>query len=125
MNAQAQTMFETIQHPRRMICGVCAELAVRSGFPVWTIRVAAVLLLLLHWLVALIVYFGAAVWLRGPQPGTWRDLRGPGAPAYRPAWDRDGLMDRFGRLDRRLSRMEQEAMDHEAYLRRQFRDLGH
>jgi phage shock protein PspC (stress-responsive transcriptional regulator) len=123
MNAQAQTMFDTIQQPRRMICGVCANLAVRSGFPVWTIRVAAAVLLLMHWLVAVIVYFGAAAWLRSPNPGTWRDLRGTGAAAARPNWDRDGLSDRFYRLDRRLSRMEQEAMDSEANLRRQFRDL--
>ena len=125
MNAQASTMFETFQQPRRMISGVCAELADRSGLPVWTVRVAAVLLLLTHWIFALVLYFAAAAWLGGPQPGAWRDLRGagPGAPASPRTWDRDGLVNRFDRLDRRLSRMEQEALDSEAGLRRQFRDL--
>jgi phage shock protein PspC (stress-responsive transcriptional regulator) len=122
MNAQASTMFETFQQPRRMICGVCANLAVRSGLPAWSVRVAAVLLLLTHGLLALLLYFGAAAWLRAPQAGTWRDVRGSTA-APPPSWDRDGLTGRFDRLDQRLSRMEREAMDKEASLRQAFRDL--
>jgi phage shock protein PspC (stress-responsive transcriptional regulator) len=123
MNAQASTMFETFQQPQRMICGVCANLAVRSGLPAWSVRVAAVLLLLTHGLLALLLYFGAAAWLRAPQAGTWRDMRGSAGAPPRPSWDRDGLTDRFDRLDQRLSRMEREAVDHEASLRAAFRDL--
>jgi phage shock protein PspC (stress-responsive transcriptional regulator) len=126
MNAQASTMFETFQQPRKMISGVCAELADRSGLPVWTVRVAAVFLLLTHWIFALVLYFAAAAWLRAPQPGTWRDVRGDaaGRPTPPPSgWDRDGLVNRFDRLDRPLSRMERAALDKEASLRQAFRDL--
>jgi len=125
MNAQASTMFETFQQPRKMICGVCANLAQRSGLPAWAIRIAAVLLLLTHGLLALLLYFGAAIWLRAPQPGTWRDLRGTAAPGHQApsGWDRDGLAARFDRLDQRLARMEREAVDGEANLRKAFRDL--
>lgn len=123
MNAQASTMFETFQQPRRMICGVCANLAVRSGLPAWSVRVAAVLLLLTHGLLALLLYFGAAAWLRAPQAGTWRDMRRGAGAQTPPSWDRDGLVSRFDRLDQRLSRMEREAVDHEASLRAAFRDL--
>jgi phage shock protein PspC (stress-responsive transcriptional regulator) len=124
MNAQAEAMFETFQQPRKVISGVCAEMAVRSGLPTWTIRAAAVLLLLTHWIIALVLYFAAAGWLRAPQSGTWRDVRSGGATnPPPPSWDRRGVMDRFERLDRRLSRMEREAMDKEAGLRQAFRDL--
>ncbi len=132
MNAHAETVINTFQRPRRVICGVCATLSERSGLPAWIIRVAAVVLLLAHGLITLIVYFGTAVWLRQPARaggfGSPRDYGfvGPGRPAAPPpppVWDRDGVVDRFRRLDARLARMEQEAFQNEAGLRRAFHDL--
>jgi phage shock protein PspC (stress-responsive transcriptional regulator) len=119
-------MYETFQRPRRVICGVCATLADRSGVPTWIIRVVAVCLLVAHTLLTTVVYLCAAAWMRRPAAGTLRDFScdtrgGPGAPPS--AWDRDGLVNRFNRLDGRLSRMEREALDREAGLRRAFRDL--
>ena len=130
MNAQAQTMFDSLQQPRKMIAGVCVELAGRSGLPVWAIRIAALILLLTHFVVALVVYFIGAGLLNRSAATQWRDRRqdpqnpwtAPDAENTRP-WDRDGLVDRFDRLNRRLSRMEREAMESESRLRRQFRDL--
>ena len=134
MNAQAQTVFNTFQRPRRVICGVCATLSERSGLPAWIIRVAAVVLLMAHGLVTLIVYFGTAVWLRQPARangfGSPRDYgfvgrTGPATPPppAPPAWDRDGVVERFRRLDARLAKMELEAFHSEAGLRRAFHDL--
>ena len=115
-------MYETFQRPRRVICGVCATLADRSGVPAWIIRVVAVCLLVAHSLLTTVVYLFAAAWMRRPEAGTLRDFSdGPCTPPS--AWDRDGLVNRFNRLDGRLSRMEHEALDREAGLRRAFRDL--
>ena len=132
MNAQAQTMFNTFQRPRRVICGVCATLSERSGVPAWIVRVAAVVLLLAHAALTGILYLGAAAWMRRPADGTWHMRpadygfvgRGPTVPPTAPpSWDRTGLVDRFRRLDARLARMEAEAFHNEAGLRRAFQDL--
>jgi len=134
-------MFEQFHAGRRMICGVCAWAGMRSGLPIWAVRVLAVLLLLSHLPLAMLVYFGTAIWLKlqssngaqyrfGPGlPGAgWQAPRWPGpAPSSgNPAassWDHAAMMDRFSRLDRRLAQMEAEAMDGEFQLRRGFRDL--
>ena len=119
-------MRETFQRQRRVICGVCATLADRSGVPAWIIRVVAVCLLATHAILATVAYLFAAAWMRRPAAGTLRDF--PDGPAVGPAppppsWDRGGLVRRFDRLDGRLARMEREALDREADLRRAFRDL--
>jgi phage shock protein PspC (stress-responsive transcriptional regulator) len=111
MNAQGQAMFNSLQQPRQMVCGVCATLAERSGLPVALIRIAAVILLVVHSVLTGIVYLLAAAWMRQPPP----------APVQ--AWERDGLGGRFQRLDERLARMEAEAYQNEAGLRRAFHDL--
>jgi phage shock protein PspC (stress-responsive transcriptional regulator) len=107
-------MFYQMQHSRRMLCGVCAELADRGGLPVWLARVIAVILLLMHPPLVVALYLVAAIWMRRERAV---------APMGRPAWDRDGLTERFTRLDRRLEGMERAAMDREIGLRRAFRDL--
>lgn len=149
MSAGNAEMFEQFHGGRRMICGVCAWAGMHTGVPVWVVRVLAVLLLMTHGPLALLVYFGSAVWLKLSQGGRqtvrfttqgWRN--GPwnqggwsqagGVPPSGPApfsggtaadWNHAGLVDRFARLDRRLAQMEAEAMDGEFQLRQGFRDL--
>jgi phage shock protein PspC (stress-responsive transcriptional regulator) len=106
MSGRVEGVMYQVQHSCRMICGVCADIADRIGIPVWLVRVAAVLLLVAHPPLTVAVYFGAAIFLRGRAPATWR----ANAP---PAWDRDGLGARFRRLDERLARMESAALDRE------------
>jgi phage shock protein PspC (stress-responsive transcriptional regulator) len=121
-NAQmyANSMYETFQRPRRVICGVCARLSENSGVPAWIIRVVAVCLLLAHAGITFVLYFGAAIWMRSHRSASYV---GPIRNAPPPSWDRNGLVNRFDGLDSRLSRMEREAMDREAALRRAFHDL--
>jgi len=129
-------MMGQFQSCRRMICGVCAWIAMRTGLPVWAVRVVAILLLLSHAPLAVLAYLGTALWLKSQategglrgMTGGWQTPRWPG-PAPRsgsaagPAWDHGALMDRFNRLDRRLARMEEEATGPEFQLRKGFRDL--
>jgi phage shock protein PspC (stress-responsive transcriptional regulator) len=126
-------MFYQVQRPSRMVCGVCAELAERSGLPVWMVRVGALILLVSHAALAGVIYIGLALWLRGGNGAcAGRSWRGadfgattarPEPPPPPPAWDRDGLTTRFSRLDRRLADMERAALDREMGLRQAFRDL--
>lgn len=123
-NMSAHYAYDTLQRPRKIILGVCARLSEASGVAVWAIRVFALLLGLFHGFIAIVLYLGAAWWLRAP-----RDAAGA-APArewHDKAWDRkawdQGLSGRFSRLDERLAELEREAWDREAQLRRDFRDL--
>lgn len=126
MNAQAQTVFETMQRPRALVCGVCSTLAAGSGMPVWVLRAAALVLLLVHAVPTGVAYLLAAAWLRAPrrQDGAAADPAsggpGRGAPMGGGA---TVLADRFRRLDERLARMEEAAWHDEARLRRAFHDL--
>ncbi len=136
-NLWASDMIYQVQRPGRMVCGVCAELAERSGLPVWLVRVLALLLLVSHPAPIGAVYIGLALWLRRGKGAcarpSWRGSEfardssrdfTPGArPEPPPAWDRDGLTARFSRLDRRLADMERAALDREMGLRRAFRNL--
>jgi phage shock protein PspC (stress-responsive transcriptional regulator) len=117
MIGRGSVVFYEIRHSRQMLCGVCAELADRSGLPVGAVRAVAIVLLLLHAMAMVVVYLGLALWLRGKARGTWNTV----APATAP--DDDSLGARFNRLDRRLARMERAALDREAGLHRAFRDL--
>ncbi len=132
MIARGSWVIYDFRHSPRMIGGVCAELADRSGLPVWLVRAFAVALLLMHAGVMLVVYFGMALWLRnrnGSCAGrSWggTDFGATARPEPAPpppSWDRDGLTTRFSRLDRRLADMERAALDREMGLRRAFRDL--
>ena len=120
MSGRCSAVLSEIRQSPRMLCGVCADLADRSGLPVWAVRAVALVLLLMHAVVMIVVYLGLALWLRGRARGTWNVV---GREAAAPSWDDDGLSARFSRLDRRLARMERAALDREAGLRRAFRDL--
>jgi phage shock protein PspC (stress-responsive transcriptional regulator) len=129
MNAQAQTMVNNLRQPRRLVCGVCASLADASGVPVVIIRAAAIVLLIAHTVLTAVAYLLAAAWMRRPPSAVRPDYgaaggsgRGPDAPMP-PIWDRNGVVDRFRRLDERLARMEAETFQNEASLRRAFHDL--
>ncbi len=101
--------------PRLLIRGVCAEIAERAAVPVWMPRTAFLIFGVLHWLLALILYFGlarvmcAGSRLAEPLP--------PRAPAQ------GAVYDRFAALDRRLAEMEAATVNQEAGLRRAFKDL--
>jgi phage shock protein PspC (stress-responsive transcriptional regulator) len=112
-------LFYNVKHSTRMLCGVCAEISDRSTVPVWLVRTVAILLLLMHPPLMVALYLCAALWMRGERRGTWQARAMPAAPA----WDRDGLTERFSRLDRRLAGMERAALDREMGLRAAFRDL--
>lgn len=47
----------------KKISGVCAGLALGNDFPIWSVRTAAVILLLLFPVAALLSYFAAALLL--------------------------------------------------------------
>jgi phage shock protein PspC (stress-responsive transcriptional regulator) len=98
-------MMNEFKYSPSMICGICGRISARTGLPVWLVRTVAVLLLLSHSVLFVAVYLGAALYIRhGRQAAVWQ-------PEARPAWDRDGLGERFARLDRRLARMEGAALD--------------
>jgi phage shock protein PspC (stress-responsive transcriptional regulator) len=120
MIGRGSAVYYEIRHSPQMLCGVCADLADRSGVPVSVVRAVAILLLLMHAMVMVVVYLGLALWLRGKARGTWSV---PAREEVPPSWDDDGLSARFNRLDRRLARMERAALDREAGLHRAFRDL--
>ena len=46
--------------PHRMIAGLCAAGAAMAGVPVWIVRTVAVIALILHFALAMIIYFAAA-----------------------------------------------------------------
>ena len=110
-------MLTRFRHSDPLISGVCSRLADQAAVPVAAVRVVALVLLVMHPVVMVPVYFIAAIWM----PGSWQPHH-VDAPPPPPAWDRDGLTDRFSRLERRLNRMETAAVD-ETSLRRAFRDL--
>jgi phage shock protein PspC (stress-responsive transcriptional regulator) len=131
-----QAMLGQFQTSRRMICGVCAWISMRTGAPVWAVRVLAILILLSHAPLAVLAYLGTALWLKSRatdggfrgmasslQPPRWPGPAPASGSAAGPTWEHGALMDRFSRLDRRLARMEEEAMGSEFQLRRRFRDL--
>jgi phage shock protein PspC (stress-responsive transcriptional regulator) len=104
-NGRTNTMFNEFKYSPSMICGLCGRVAARTGLPIWLVRTVAVLLLLSHTVLFVAIYLGAALYSRrGRQTAAWQ-------PEARPAWDRDGLTERFARLDRRLARMEGAALD--------------
>jgi phage shock protein PspC (stress-responsive transcriptional regulator) len=144
MNAQAYPIFESFQMKPRMISGVCFWLAERAGLPVWVVRIVALVMFCSHPPLALLLYFGLAIWLHGRNRGTWRAMRtqcsqtttsydyaGPGTTSTSSTWQagsaaadtHGGLCDRFGRLDRRLADLEAVVVDREVQLRRAFREL--
>jgi phage shock protein PspC (stress-responsive transcriptional regulator) len=98
------TVFNQFKHSPSMICGMCGRVAARTGLPLWLVRSVAVLLLLTHSVIFVAVYLGAALYARRARPAAWQ-------PEVRPAWDRDGLSERFARLDRRLARMESATLE--------------
>lgn len=83
--------------PRPALCGVCAHLAERSGVPVTGIRIAAVLLLFWHPALIGPAYLAGAFALRRSER-----VAAPRAP-----WS--DAIDRFERLNRRASRMGDDA----------------
>ncbi len=95
MNRYGTPVLETFQRPCGVICGVCAALAARLGVPAWVVRVPAVLFLLTHTVIAVAIYLAAAFWMRRHP-----DRAAPSS----------GLTDKLRALDRRLARMEEEAL---------------
>jgi phage shock protein PspC (stress-responsive transcriptional regulator) len=99
-----------------MIRGVCARIAERAEIPVWVPRAAFVIFGVMHWLVAVIVYFVMSQALctrrRYAEPAIAPQPPAPGS-----------VQDRFAALDRRLAELEAATMNQEAGLRRAFRDL--
>ncbi len=111
--------------PPRMICGVCAEIAVRAALPVWVPRLAFVIGGLTHAFFAIVLY---VILSRKFCLGRGWVRRRPAATfATRPAPDLgpglDAVRDRFGRLDGRLSDLEAATLQRETALRRAFHDL--
>lgn len=117
-----------------LIKGVCARLAERAGVAVWMPRAAFVIFGLLHWVVALVLYFVMARYLCPNRTGSFapRTMRswfftGRSRPRVVPPVARydgdDAVRQRFSALDRRLAEMEAASLAQEAGLRRAFRDL--
>jgi phage shock protein PspC (stress-responsive transcriptional regulator) len=61
MNGSSRYGVPAFDRPHRMICGVCAAAAALADVPVWMVRVAAVAFLVLHFCLALLGYFAAAL----------------------------------------------------------------
>jgi phage shock protein PspC (stress-responsive transcriptional regulator) len=103
----------------RWISGVCADIALRAGVPPWMPRAGFLIFGLIHWVLALILYFVLAHYM----------FRAPRAPrrftpaAWPPAEDFSGVRERFRCLDERLSNLEAATLRSESELRRAFRDL--
>ena len=85
-------MFNRFGDHRAMICGVCAWMADRWGFPLWIIRVVALVLLIAHAPLMAIGYVVAALLIR--QEARNSGLAGP---------------DRLDQLDRRMRAAEEAA----------------
>jgi phage shock protein PspC (stress-responsive transcriptional regulator) len=103
----------------RWISGVCADIARRAAVPVWVPRAGFVIFGLLHWVLALILYFVLAHFMfRRARPAT----RGTAPPMPRTD-EFYGVRERFRGLDDRLSNLEAATLRSDAALRRAFRDL--
>jgi phage shock protein PspC (stress-responsive transcriptional regulator) len=107
----------TTRRPR-WVCGVCADIADRAAVPAWMPRAAFILLGLVHFVAALILYFFLAYVLSPRRSGAARF-----APPRQAADDFSGVRARFRGLDERLSNLEAATLRSEAELRRAFRDL--
>ena len=107
-----------LQRPR-WISGVCADIARRAAVAPWVPRAGFVIFGLLHWVLALILYFVLSHYMFAkPRPGA--RFAPPPAP---PADDVSGVRERFRGLDQRLSNLEAATLRTESELRRAFRDL--
>ncbi len=63
MSGSSRYGVPAFDRPHRMIAGVCAAGAQLAGVPVWIVRVVAVIALILHFALAMIIYFAAAyIW---------------------------------------------------------------
>jgi phage shock protein PspC (stress-responsive transcriptional regulator) len=104
----------------RWISGVCADIARRAAVSPWIPRAGFVIFGLLHWVLALILYFVLAHYMfRRPHAGP---RYAPPPPAARPEAF-SGVQERFRHLDERLANLEAATLRSEAELRRAFRDL--
>jgi len=104
----------------KVISGVCADLAERAGLPVWLPRTVFVVFAVMHWLLALILYFGLS-WVIGPRPRGMAS--GYAAPRPVPCPEYGTMRSRFSALDERLTNLEAATIRSESELRRAFRDL--
>jgi phage shock protein PspC (stress-responsive transcriptional regulator) len=121
-------MASGLERPR-LISGVCGDIAARAAVPVWLPRLAFLIFLYMHWLLAIVLYLVLARTVCARRPAT-RQYYAPPAPPPRPGFDagaRDaGFNDvrgRFGALDQRLTNLEAATLQQEAALRRAFREL--
>jgi len=115
MSASTSAAMAGVFSRPRLIRGVCADLAARAGTVVWLPRAAFVLLGLMHWFWAVVLYVVLA--------RTLCAARTRFAVPVSPAPDTVGVRDRFGALDARLANLEAATLHDEAGLRRAFRDL--
>ncbi len=108
----------------RWISGVCADIARRAAVPAWVPRAAFVIFGLLHWVLALILYFALSHYMfrRGRTAARFAPRFTPPPMAARPE-EFSGVRERFRHLDQRLSNLEAATLRSEAELRRAFRDL--
>ncbi len=103
----------------RWISGVCADIARRAAVPAWVPRAGFVIFGLLHWVLALILYFVLSHYMFPKQPAAARFA----PPPRQPMDDFSGVRERFRGLDERLSNLEAATLRSESELRRAFRDL--
>ncbi len=107
-------LISTLDRPR-LIRGVCADIAMRAGTAAWLPRAAFLVLAVMHWFIAVVLYVVLARVLRVPARRA--------APANRASWpDTGALRDRLGALDARLAGLEAATL-RETELARAFRDL--
>jgi len=104
------------------VSGVCADLAARASVPVWLPRAAFVIFGIMHWLLAMIMYFVLARVMRPRMVGRAGSRCAP-PPAPPPSYAFRGVQERYRTLDERLSNLEAATVRNEAELRRAFRDL--
>jgi phage shock protein PspC (stress-responsive transcriptional regulator) len=104
----------------RWISGVCADIASRAALPPWLPRTAFVIFGLLHWVLALILYFGLAHYMFPRQRVRPVERFAPSTPRSN---DYNTVSERFAHLDERLCNLEAASLRSEAELRRAFRDL--
>jgi phage shock protein PspC (stress-responsive transcriptional regulator) len=108
----------TLRGRPRWISGVCADVAERAGVPPWMPRAGFVIFGLLHWVLALILYFVLAHYMfRRPRAAARYRPSAPPPPEF------SGVQERFRGLDQRLSNLEAATLRSESELRRAFRDL--
>jgi phage shock protein PspC (stress-responsive transcriptional regulator) len=103
----------------RWISGVCADIGRRAAVPPWVPRAGFVIFGLLHWVLALILYFVLSHYMFAKLRPAAR-FAPPPAP---PTDDFSGVRERFRGLDERLANLEAATLRSESELRRAFRDL--